>query len=171
MGHNSLVVGVAFNPITHTLASASWDKTVNLWDVASGKLVRTLEGHTSRVDAIAFSSDGRLLASKSHDGTLRLWSCDTWQTLGIIPELPTGSWNPSLAFHPTLPLLATHGSMPGAQKDERFWDIHLWELDLNLLLGQTQKVRPATRVAASARGIQRALLHARAAILGAQRTQ
>jgi WD40 repeat protein len=46
-GHENRVYNVAFDPTGQTLASGSSDKMVNLWDVASGKLLRTLEGHTS----------------------------------------------------------------------------------------------------------------------------
>ena len=56
-----------------SLASGSWDKTVRLWEVATGTLVRTLEGHTGQVNIVAFSPDGHLLASGSGDGTVRLW--------------------------------------------------------------------------------------------------
>ena len=46
-------------------------------------------------------------------------------------------WIPGLAFHPTLPLLATVGSKPDAPADERSRLIHFWELDFDVLLGQT----------------------------------
>jgi len=46
---------------------------VNLWQVADGRLLRTLQGHLETVTGVAFSSEGTLLASGSRDGTVRLW--------------------------------------------------------------------------------------------------
>ena len=136
-GHNRGVWSVAFDPLGGTLVSGSVDKTVKLWEARSGKPLRTLEGHTSFVGAITFSPDGRLLASKSGDQTIRLWNCETWETVAVVPEptLETRK-NSALAFHPTLPLLATAGSVPGTPDDARCRQIHVWELDFDVLLGQ-----------------------------------
>jgi WD40 repeat protein len=61
------VNSVAFSPDGRLLASGSNDKTVKVWEVASGRAVRTLTGHTWPVLSVAFSPDGRLLASGSVD--------------------------------------------------------------------------------------------------------
>lgn len=142
-GHKSGVRSVTFSPDNRLVASGSDDRTINVWEASNGKLLRTLEGHTDFLDIVVFSSDGRLLASKSRDGSIRLWSCETWETVAIIDE-PTDHrlWIPALAFHPTLPLLATSGSTPHTAEGERCRLIHLVELDMDELL-RNQAVTPA----------------------------
>ncbi len=143
-GHTNTVCGVAFDPQGRMLASGSYDNTIKLWEAASGRLLRTLEGHTGSVEAVAFSADGKLLASKSNDHTIRVWNCATWETVAVIPE-PTlvEWWIPALAFHPTQPLLATAGSELNTSDDKRYRLIHLWELDLDVLLGRGAVGSPA----------------------------
>jgi hypothetical protein len=65
---------VAFSPDGRRLVSGSWDKTLRLWDAATGKPIGPpLQGHTNSVTSVAFSPDGRRLVSGSDDNTLRLW--------------------------------------------------------------------------------------------------
>src|SRR5256885_11107847 len=57
-----------YTTLFRSLASASFDRTIKLWDVADGKTVQTLRGHRAKVITLAWSSDGRTLASGSADG-------------------------------------------------------------------------------------------------------
>jgi WD40 repeat protein len=53
--------------------SASNDKKLKLWDLDSGRQLRTLEGHSDSVTAVAVTPDGSRALSASRDNTLKLW--------------------------------------------------------------------------------------------------
>jgi len=78
--HRRFITAVSFSPDGKLLASGADDKTIKLWEMPSGKLLKTLEGHKDDVRAVSFSPDGRLLASGSHDHTIKLW------------EMPSGNF-------------------------------------------------------------------------------
>jgi WD40 repeat protein len=73
-GHLGPVKDLAVSPGGTLLASASSDKSIKLWDVASRQCVRTFQGHTGCVNSISFTPDGNFLASGSNDATFRLWN-------------------------------------------------------------------------------------------------
>ena len=82
VGHRDRVEGVAFSPNGQTLASASDDGTVRLWDVRGHRaLGAPLRGHKGAVLGVAFSPDGQTLASGGDDGTVRLWGGILWSDL------------------------------------------------------------------------------------------
>jgi hypothetical protein len=117
-GHTGFVFSVAFSPDGRLLASGSCGQLdspgyyipnciqgeIKLWEVATGREVRTLSGHTDFVYSVAFSPDGKLLASGSWDGTIKLWDVATGRevrtlkghTDEVIPwrSAPTGSSSP-----------------------------------------------------------------------------
>ena len=70
-GHN--VFSVAFSPDGKSIASGSDDETIKLWEVSTGKLIKTLTGHNKDVYSVAFSPDGKSIASGSLDKTIKLW--------------------------------------------------------------------------------------------------
>ena len=63
---------IAFAPDSKTLASASLDSTVKLWNVATGQLALTVQ-HIGPVTDVAFSNDGRLMVTCGADATARIW--------------------------------------------------------------------------------------------------
>ncbi len=62
-GHTGAVVAVAFSPDSKTLASASYDGTLKLWDMTTGKERATLGEYRGCLGCVAFSPDGKTLAS------------------------------------------------------------------------------------------------------------
>jgi WD40 repeat protein/tRNA A-37 threonylcarbamoyl transferase component Bud32 len=70
---DDVVKSIAFSPDAKVLASGNHDGTVRLWDLASHKVIRTLQGHQESVVCVSFNIDGNTLASGSADGTVRLW--------------------------------------------------------------------------------------------------
>ena len=62
-GHTDAVVAVAFSPDSKTLASASYDGTLKLWDMTTGKERATLGEYKGCLGCVAFSPDGKTLAS------------------------------------------------------------------------------------------------------------
>ena len=73
-GHRGAVTAVAVRPDGKWMASASFDHTLKVWDVARGKSLLTCVGHVDKVTALAWSSDGKLIASASLDRSIRLWN-------------------------------------------------------------------------------------------------
>ncbi|KAH6636889.1 hypothetical protein F5144DRAFT_199344 [Chaetomium tenue] len=76
-GHRRSVYSVAFSHDSKTLASASDDNTVKVWDAATGTCTATLKGHSSSVASVAFSHDSKTLASASDDNTVKVWDAAT----------------------------------------------------------------------------------------------
>ncbi|KAB7499050.1 Notchless-like protein 1, partial [Armadillidium nasatum] len=73
-GHQQLVNDVKFSPDTRLVASASFDKSIRLWNGLTGKFISTLRGHVSAVYQLCWSADSRLLLSGSKDSTLKVWN-------------------------------------------------------------------------------------------------
>lgn len=72
-GHEEQVTSLSFSPDGDMLASASQDKTVKIWSLKTGELLRTIDANLNFEQSIEFSPDGKAIASGS-DGEVRVWS-------------------------------------------------------------------------------------------------
>jgi hypothetical protein len=80
-GHSHMVLGVAVTADGKLAVSASWDKTLKVWDLETGRTLRTLEGHSDSVRAVAVTADGKWAVSASADTTLKVWDLETGRVL------------------------------------------------------------------------------------------
>ncbi|CAK9202189.1 unnamed protein product [Sphagnum jensenii] len=97
-GHQQLVNHVYFSPDGRWVASASFDKSVKLWDGYSGKFITTFRGHVGPVYQISWSADSRLLVSGSKDSTMKMWDMKTLKLREDLPghadEVFAVDWSP-----------------------------------------------------------------------------
>lgn len=112
--HPGPVMSVAFDPAGKVLAAGDQARTVHLWDVEKRETLRKLAGHYGSVADVAFSGDGKQLASTGYAwandgwvGDLKVWDVATGKRK---LSIPSHTWSHAgIAFHPTLPRIATTG--------------------------------------------------------------
>lgn len=103
LNHIKEVSSIAISPDNDLVASDSRNKTVRLWDVATQRLVKTLEGHDNSVSSAAFSADGKHIISASWDRTIRIRDARTgetvrqvltehWRAVESVAASPDGHW-------------------------------------------------------------------------------
>jgi WD40 repeat protein/energy-coupling factor transporter ATP-binding protein EcfA2 len=79
--HSDEVWSVAYSPDGRTALSGSWDKSLILWDLESGKAMRRFEGHQDKVNSVAISPDGLTALSGSDDNSLILWDLESGKAM------------------------------------------------------------------------------------------
>jgi guanine nucleotide-binding protein subunit beta-2-like 1 protein len=73
-GHSHFIQDVVMSYDGQFCLSASWDGTLRLWDINTGRTAKRFVGHTKDVLSVAFSPDNRQIISGSRDKTIRLWN-------------------------------------------------------------------------------------------------
>jgi WD40 repeat protein len=115
--HADLVHAVAFSPDGKLLATTGYDRLVKLWDVSTGKEVRTLKDHSDAVYGLAFSPDGKYLATGAADRAVKLWDVATGARLATLSD--STDWVYALAWSPDGKRLAA----AGVDRSIRTWDV------------------------------------------------
>jgi WD40 repeat protein len=117
LGHARQINSAVFSPDGKLVLSGSDDKALKLWDVASGRELRSFTGHGGAVNSVAISPNGRLVLSGSNDRSVRLWELVSGRELGKL--VGHGDGVTAVAFTPN-GRLALSGS----------WDrsLKLWDL-------------------------------------------
>jgi WD40 repeat protein len=82
-GHDDLVYAALWLDETR-LVTAGADRTVRVWNIATGEPVTVLKGHSGPVLCLARSPDGRLICSGSADETIRLWDTASWEPVRVL---------------------------------------------------------------------------------------
>jgi WD40 repeat protein len=148
--HGVLIQSIAFSPNGNLLASGGGDGTIKLWDVQSGRQIRTLTGHPpfkveereywldtydpllnvfegmdtqgrlNTPHALAFSPDGKTLASGSNARTIIIWDVATGNRLTTIHS-PVGIW--FVAFSSDGKTLLSQSEQKSEEHSYRYWEV------------------------------------------------
>ncbi|KAJ1950190.1 cross-pathway control WD-repeat protein cpc2, partial [Linderina macrospora] len=127
-GHNHFVEDVVISSDGQYALSASWDKTLRLWDLNTGATTRRFVGHTKDVLSVSFSPDNRQIISASRDKTIKVWN-----TLGEckydITDEGHSDWVSCVRFspNPNNPLIVSSGW----DKAVKVWDLTKFKLRTN----------------------------------------
>ena len=86
-GHELAVISVAVSPDSNYVATGSRDKSAKLWELSTGREVRSFLGHQFSVNSLDFSSDGRYLITGNGDQTAKIWEVTTGkEILSVHPD-------------------------------------------------------------------------------------
>ncbi|WP_019503871.1 AAA-like domain-containing protein [Pleurocapsa sp. PCC 7319] len=134
-GHESKssIKSISYSPDGKTIASASADKTIRIWDVTTGNILQVLNGHDRSVTSISYSPDGKTIASASADKTIRIWDVTT----GNILQVLTGHENSinNVTYSPDGKTITSAST----DKTIRIWDVATGQ-ELQTLSGHTRYV-------------------------------
>ncbi|KAJ1435056.1 WD40-repeat-containing domain protein [Ochromonadaceae sp. CCMP2298] len=129
-GHNHFVSDIVISADGLYALSGSWDATLRLWEINTGKCRCRFVGHTKDVLSVAFSSDNRQIISASRDRTVKLWNTVGECKFTIVEDGHT-EWVSCVRFPPTVnaPVIVS----AGWDKLVKVWNLSNCKLKNNLV--------------------------------------
>ncbi|KAG8784662.1 hypothetical protein FRC12_018419 [Ceratobasidium sp. 428] len=135
-GPTSAMCSAAYSPRGAHIVCGFSDKTVQIWDTYTGKMLgQPFKGHTGSIHAVACSPDGALVASGSDDKTIRIWDVQSGRMLGRPLQGHTDKVI-SVAYSPD----GTRVASASVDQTIRVWDIYTGQMLGQPLQGHTNVV-------------------------------
>ncbi|MDF0556731.1 tetratricopeptide repeat protein [Kamptonema sp. UHCC 0994] len=132
LNHSGVVAGVqavAISPDGKIIASGSDDSTIKLWDIKTGKELKTFSHPSSltnnSIQSIAFNPNGKIIASGSSDSTVKVWDITTGEEIKT-EQMKHSNQVTSIAFSRDGEVIASSGN----DKTIKLWD---WKTGKNIL--------------------------------------
>ncbi|HEX5170923.1 MAG TPA: caspase family protein [Cyclobacteriaceae bacterium] len=104
-GHDQAVLSVACSPDSNYVATGSRDRSAKLWELNTGREVRSFFGHEGSINCIDFGSDGKLIITSSGDRTAKIWDVSTGREIFSTPReekiLTAAAFSPDMKYFVT----------------------------------------------------------------------
>jgi len=144
-GHAEYINAIAFSPDGRYALSGSDDCTLRLWDISTGREIRTFKGHKSWVRSVDFSPDGRYALSGGYDCTLKLWDISTGKEIRtFIGQQGFVCAVTSVAFSPDGKYILSAGN----DKSIKLWDVETGD-EMRVFRGHTEFINSVVFLADS----------------------
>jgi WD40 repeat protein len=124
--HTKAIRAVAVFPDGRRMVTGSFDKTLCLWDLKTGAMLKKMEGHRDRVTTLVVSRDGQLIVSGDQRGTFIVWHGETGESLTQSTKAHSNRIY-ALDFSPDGTVLASGSE----DQTTKLWSTKTWQLQGN----------------------------------------